>query len=212
MPKIIAWQCPHTKELFADKKLYQTHLRKLGRERQYERRQQALKDAKLKVFSDIRNTVLDFKDLRTAILNKQEVFIRNGRDREWGGHRSNPDLRLVDIELVDMRFSYHVSNTHSCPFNGVTNWGGNVKLKDGTPAPRSYPGWKGNLWIALSHEPAFFGSEIFEGTGIHTGTGGATGNVKGYTNTYCLQWDVKLFLDDWSGLSKQLTWEQLKTI
>ena len=49
--------------------------------------------------------------------------------------------------MFDLVYSDKVSNTHSCPENGITNWYGKPEL------PHGYPGWKGRIWIFELHRP-----------------------------------------------------------
>lgn len=74
----------------------------------------------------------------------------------------------------DIYHCEHVSNSHSSPLKGVSNWGGRQKAADGTPLPSSYPGWSGRLWIRYdrSTKKTHWGSDPFHGTPLHVGTGG----------------------------------------
>lgn len=205
MPKVTAWMCPHTKKLFLDQAEYKSHLAKLARHRAWERREEKIRQEKASVFERIRNAANNFDELEQLVLENQEYFIRNGREHDWAGRKSHPDLKLIGIKFKGMRWC-DVSNSHDCPLaGGVTNWGGRNK-----DAPRSYPGWQGNIWIAFNHEPQCWGSDIFQGTGIFPGTGGYAGKLKDQPTSYCLEWDVSLFAADFDGLQKQVVIDILK--
>ena len=102
-----------------------------------------------------------------------------------------------------------VRNTHNCPANGKTNWGGrNPRV------PTSYPGWSGRVWIR--YNKAISGSEPFYSTLTYPGTGGFGGYSgpwervsseyfkmhghkisKDYPRPQIFSWDYSIFLDDW---------------
>lgn len=89
-----------------------------------------------------------------------------------------------------------VSNSHSCPVGGITNWGGKDDL------PRFYMGWRGRIKFVTSHYLPGHASNYFKIMGIHTGSGG------GGRNHY--EYDVSFFDDDWSGIASTLTMQYLK--
>ena len=113
-----------------------------------------------------------------------------------------------------------VSNSHYCPIDGVTNWGGR------TPgAPRSYAGWYGRVWVRYENSPKSFGSDPLRGTLTHTGTGGfgsyngpwhdishaihntySTKNRKGKGKSkepQLYSWDYRVFDADWPLISDE---------
>jgi len=118
-----------------------------------------------------------------------------------------------------LRYDEKISNTHSCPFNGVTNWGGRSTMSDGTEKVKSYPGWHGRLWIATFHKYQSGTSNMFESPsgllariGVHTGGGGGgeyalpTQVVSQigwdiHNNFQPWGWDVKIFEQDWASMA-----------
>lgn len=72
---------------------------------------------------------------------------------------------LVLLKL-DLTYSDKVSNTHSCPRNGKTNWRWHNHL------PKGYPGWKGRVWAFYSKQQPWMSSDVFGNSLIHTGSGG----------------------------------------
>jgi len=121
-----------------------------------------------------------------------------------------------------------VSNTHSCPLDGVENFG--CKKHQ----PLGYPGWNGRVWIRYA-SPMYgtHGSEAFKGTLTHTGTGGSgtyngpwTAVSKTRFDRYGLRcgpdiyppidaysWDYRIYDQDWplvtQSYSKQQMWNIL---
>lgn len=62
-----------------------------------------------------------------------------------------------------------VSNSHSCPLSGITNWSRH------SDKVRYYHGWSGRVWIRyrdMRGVGGHFGSTPFQGSMTHTGTGG----------------------------------------
>lgn len=189
-----AFRCPWTGEVFGTKKGYVNHLRAL-RENRIHRTIRARK--RDRIFQDLINQPSFEKIIEWIETHPEFLFdgiIQNGRDR-WGERRSHlRDNFWVKITYLDVHWGDSVSNSHSCPRGGVTNWGRRDILNDGTPAPHGYPGWSGYIEFQLSHDLGF-GSAIMEPIGIYTGTGGGTEkNRYGY--------DVKFFASDWPGLEK----------
>jgi hypothetical protein len=110
-----------------------------------------------------------------------------------------------------------VCNSHDCPIDGVRNWGGREVMKDGSPAPRSYTGWQGRVWIRYSNEVKGFGSDPFNNTLTYPGTGGWGGyngpfekisNARfkryghkapkgAYPEPQVYSWDYRFYEDDW---------------
>ena len=100
---------------------------------------------------------------------------------------------------------YHnqsVSNSHSCPKNGVMNWSGNKSL------PRSYPGWNGRLWLRYGkdkfHSGNGFGSDMVEGSLTYTGTGGFEHYNGPWNKGEIYSWDYRFFDSDFPKLERLL--------
>ena len=196
------FQCPWTKQIFGAKKSYVAHLKRIRQDRIYRNIRNRRRQALLDDFNNQRG----FEEIMRWVELHPEFFFDNGINRGWDSDRARHEkLRSdwsVKITLLELNYSPSVSNTHACPRNGVTNWGGDTKLKDGTPAPRGYPGWSGRIEFEVSHKDVRWGSDVFKNTGIHTGTGGSVGGgIYGY--------DVKFFASDWPGLQALRAWSAL---
>lgn len=104
---------------------------------------------------------------------------------------------------LDVNFRLHfgnVSNSHSCPINGVTNWGRRDPTK-----PESYWGWSGSIEGTLKGKvpKKTFGGSIADLIKekfrvIHTGTG-----CPGRPNEYNIRISCELFLDDFPKLKEK---------
>lgn len=191
---VTGFKCPWTGKIFSTKKSYISHLRLLREDRIHRAIRARIRN---KIFDELINQKSFEKIIEWIETHPEFLFdgvIQNGRDK-WGERRSHlRDKFWIKITYLDVSWSDNVSNSHSCPRGGVTNWGGKGLLPGGDPAPRGYPGWGGRIEFQVSHDLGF-GSDILKPLGIHTGTGGGTtSNRYGY--------DVKFFASDWPGLEK----------
>lgn len=156
------------------------------------------------------------------ILNQNILFeIEKGMKL---ARKQDRDLKLLGVAW-NYRYSDMVSNTHSCPRNGETNWGGRKEN-----APRGYPGYLGRLWVRYNKSPKMSGSGPFEfrECGVNIGTGGAGGydgpwecvgtaqykidiakkKNRRFRDLHLYSWGSEVFLDDLTDLTKEFidTW------
>jgi hypothetical protein len=99
-----------------------------------------------------------------------------------------------------------VSNSHSCPLNGHTNWSNRNK-----ELPSSYRGWSGRVWLRVNSSRC---ATALDGTLTYTGTGG----YGAYNGPWCLlsrmtnaniySWDYRFFEDDWPLIKEQYEMQQ----
>lgn len=188
-----AYICPWTKKIYATKRSYVSHLKVLRVDRMHRRAKQIRHRRKLE---DLWNQPSFDKIVKWVHLNP-ELFWENAKRNGWSSDAARwdkiRDKFTVTIKYIELTYSDSVSNSHSCPRNGVTNWGGRDTLKDGTPAPRGYPGWAGRISFQLSVDALSFSSDVLKGTGFNTGSGGGGGDG-------IFSYDLKMFMDDWPGL------------
>lgn len=119
-----------------------------------------------------------------------------------------------------------VSNTHSCPINGVENWGERHKDR-----PTGYPGWNGRVWIRYAEINKGFGSDPFRETLTYPGTGG-WGAYSGpwaslsskwfnrfkfdrkkayYPEPQIYSWDYRFYDSDWPDLDYYNLFDMINT-
>lgn len=217
MPQVLIWKCPKTNKLFEDKTKYQRHLKQLAQQRRESRKIEIENQELAAWWQEFQNTECDVSDLANLIIQNQKYFwneARKTRPRDWenlGKSRNNvifPVPEILEFTKFSLDWSDRVSNTHACPRDGVLNWGGDVKLPDGTPAPRGYPGWQGRVeWLVrwpAEWQGWYPGGDIFDGIRcrIHTGTGGGGGmrhSKKYQCDVQSFGYDVKIFAADWPG-------------
>ena len=201
-----AYKCPWTKKLFRTKPSYVNHLKEL-REKRMHRNARCKRNQKLGY--DFWNQptfekIIEWVELHTEWFVSRCEF--NGRWEDQQQYQKALSETTIRITHLKLNWREHVSNSHSCPHNGTTNWGARENR------PTGYPGWHGRIeyQICSSVSQGCFGFNIISGTRIHTGSGGGISNGRyGY--------DVKFFADDWPGLMKTVeaeraTWERQSTI
>jgi hypothetical protein len=217
MSIITAYKSDADGKLFEDKKQYQAHLRKLAAERRL-----------LKKIADAEREFYQFNTHMGQVSRISELskFIKDNWPTFWINGLKNYPWRLadkdknmhecVDIKFENIRWVDKLSNSHSCPRNGVTNWGNMNKN-----FPTSYPGWYGNIIIRV--RPLVrkirgkevltdgWGSAYFDGTIICTGGGGGGRSQK--TDYVEYEYEVYLWADDFPGLvlsrEQAIAWEQI---
>ena len=191
-----AFKCPWTGEVFGTKKGYVSHLKVLREDRIHRNIRARIRN---KVFEELTNQP-SFEKIIEWIETHPEFFfdrmVQNGRTG-WRDRREHLREKFwIKMTYLDVHWAEYVSNSHSCPRGGISNWH-RVKNK-----PIGYPGWQGRIEFQLSHDLGF-GSDIFRDIGIHTGSGGGTSdNRYGY--------DVKFFASDWPELEKSVLFDILK--
>ena len=184
-----AYRCPFTGTIIRKKRDYVKHLSQLRQERMWEN---ARRNRLARKLEDMRNQKT-FDDVVRWIELNPEVFWQNGKQQSWIKNSQKQwdkirDVFGIKITLLELKWEENVSNTHSCPFNGVTNWSREHGL------PTGYPGWRGRIDFSLTVDPPGMGSDMLKGTGINTGSGGGGHQSRSY--------DVKFFEDDWPGLAR----------
>lgn len=223
MSQITVWKCDQTGKLFEDKTKYSSHLRKLARERNTKRKlmvEEAIADQK---WNDLYEREQSIYDWACMVINHQDLFwaeAARGDKHDWsivGKTHSRkkdgvvcPIPELLEFTAFDVRWNPTVSNSHSCPHNGVQNWGG----KD--DKPKSYPGWSGRVeWIVRwpkEWDGWYLGGDLFSrGTfnsgrqRAHTGTGGGGGMRYSEKHKCWVQsfgYDFRIFAADWPGMAR----------
>lgn len=230
MSQIICWKSDVDGKIFEDKKKYQNHLRKLARERNTKRRlmvADAVANQKWAELYECEQTIEQWRDM---VIANQDMFwaeAAKGDKHDWSivgkTHSRKKDAvvcpvpELLEFTQFDVRWNPAVSNSHSCPHNGVTNWGNHDKN-----APTSYPGWTGRIeWIVRwpkEWDGWYLGGDLFSGgtfrTGrqrAHTGTGGGGGmrySKKHGCHIQSFGYDFRIFAADWPGLARHLAKQQ----
>jgi uncharacterized C2H2 Zn-finger protein len=182
-----AFRCPWTKQVFGNKRDYVKHLEHLRKTRIHaaieRKRRQTLLD-------DLRHQT-SFEDIiRWIELHPDFIW------RKISQSEPMPKGFGVTITYLDISHRSHVSNSHSAPRGGVTNWGHRDVDRNGQPLPTGYPGWDGRIEYKITGDKSpvsYWASGLLKDLGINTGTGGGmSGQLYGYGVIF---WD-----DDWPGM------------
>jgi hypothetical protein len=199
-----AYQCPWTGRIVANKATYVKHLRGL-RETRMHARIRALRMQK--TLGDLANQPSWPDVINWVERNSWWFLARAKQSRGALGHDKWPDPEdfWIRITYMDINHRDSVSNSHRCPRGGVTNWGGKDTWPDGSLKPRGYPGWYGRIEYQMSHELPGFSRDLFDGTGIGTGSGGGISqNRYGY--------GVELFDSDWPVITELMERERVLAV
>lgn len=183
-----------------------------------------IKDNLLKVYGREPRDLDDLAHCVIAVINSQ--INRDSWSRKKKVTEDRP--HCVVGFAWDIKWSPSVSNSHSSPEGYPQNWG-----RDKKGVPEGYPGYHGRVWIRYADEPRSWGSEPFEATLTHTGTGGAGSysgsfaavasaryhryghqRIKGaYPEVNCYSWDYRIFDYDFPGIvearEKHEVWDRL---
>ena len=234
MSIITAYKSDVDGKIFEDKAKYTAHLRKLARHRNAQRKLKIAEAEKDAVWAELYEREQSIDDWFQMVIDNQHLFwaeAAEGDPYDWervgkkvgrGKNAANMPMPKVLKITHSLRWSDSVSNSHSCPHDGVTNWCGRVE-----GAPRGYPGWTGRVdWVVewpKELEGIYLGSDLFsKGTfrtgrqRAHTGTGGGGGgHFSKEFNTWvqCPGYHFDIFASDWPGLAryhqKRKMWETL---
>ena len=236
MAQIVCWKSETDGKIFEDKRKYQLHLRKLARVRRERRRIEINESLKDQVWAELYEREQTIEDWACMVINHQDLFWAEaaaGDKHDWSivGKTYKkvvcPIPRLLEFTTFDLRWSESVSNSHSCPHNGVTNFSQSYNRQQGKNLPEGYPGWSGRAdWIVAwpqEWDGHYLGSDLFaRGTfqtgrqRAHTGTGGG-GSLRYSEEHGCwvqrCGYELKIYAADWPGLAryreKHLAWKIL---
>ena len=202
--RIQARQCPFTRAVFLeeDRDRYIEHLRSLREDMREKREQKRASQAWETWFEQERMKVTDIAELAPWFLKNQRFIMKAYNainDPLHDGYKFYPGDEFTQLSIGG-QFSPSCSNTHCCPHNGVTNWGGR------TPgAPRGYPGFRGRVSGVLTrkrYKSSYPASDLLGFVGIHTGTGGGGNESWSY--------DVTVFEADWPAITQGVLVDKIK--
>lgn len=205
--KVTVNKCRFTGKLFEDDKEYANHMQRLRREHKAIREAKAIKNDFAAWLAAEKDKLRSTSEICPWLLENQIYLMKSCNAlgiHSWCRDKFYPETdRFTEIRFErEPTFSRLVSNSHSCPKDGVTNWGGQDHN-----APCGYPGWngyvKGKLTRSKKHMSSYPYSAIFKLVDIHTGSGGGGNEHWGY--------DIKIFAADWPTLAEEETYKRLMT-
>lgn len=183
--KIQVRKCGFTGDLFESDQQYLAHLIQLRK--QYKKRRERDKITR-NWHNWLQNSqahVLSVKDLEQWLNDHQHEILVMSQHLK----RTRTQTRGIRLgfKFENIQWSHCVSNSHSCPRDGVTNWHMH------SHKPRGYPGWQGRIEITGWEKFDGFVSNLLEIVDIHTGTGGCGG------------YEVRWYASDWPGMHMHQT-------
>jgi hypothetical protein len=164
----------------------------------------------------------DLDDLARCCIAMCETHDNVKQPSDRRRKRLLPEYLKVVGFAWDVEFSEMVSNSHSHPINGMSNWGG-YNTERG--APNGYPGFTGRVWMRWATECNDFVSRPIGRTLTYTGTGGG-GSYNGpweevcstrwhryknhrqekgqYPVIHCASFDYRFYLSDWPLIEAEI--------
>lgn len=181
MSIIQAYKSDSDGKLFEDKANYISHLKKLAIARRGEKRAKQV-EAQREQFMVTMGQVASIAELEKFIKDNWKWFWANGsRRNQYRMRKGEPDFHeYIEVSFSNVYWKEDLSNSHSCPRGGVENFNSSADYNKGKPT--SYPGWCARISIKVrppmskhKKDPYMhdgWGSDYFDTTIIHTGTGG----------------------------------------
>lgn len=197
MPLVYVWKCPKTGKLFEDKSKYIKHLRTLGIQNRIQRQKDVYRNKWNDLLKELHACSTDY-EIVNWIEDHSKDLLMNALNHNTIQTRVPSFINDFKIKITGFKLKYNsaISCSRSAPRGQKTNWD-----KNPDNGPINFPGWTAHLEFGFSHRIPTFFSDIFQGTGIHTGTGSTWHDFeydgvkyKGL-HSYVTLWD-----DDWPGL------------
>ena len=203
MSQVLVWKSDADGKLFEDKSKYTTHLRGLARQRNQSRKIEKMEADREAFIKRMGTTVKSFKELEQFVHDNWDFFFANGMKHAlWHCDKMPKNKhKLVKISFANMRWSDSVSNTHSCPRDGVQNWDQRRNREMGKNLAEGYPGWSGSIRFtvdagASDHKVprpySGWSSDYFKDTSINTGSGSGGVNC---------QYEMKIYAADFPAMA-----------
>lgn len=197
MPLVSVWKCAKTGKLFENKSKYIKHLRNLGYERRIQRQKDVYRNKWEELVKELNSLTTEY-EIMNWIEDHSKDLLMNALNHNTFRTQVPKFINEFKIKVTRFQLKYDsaISCSHSAPRGQRSNWDRNLKI-----GPTHFPGWTAHLEFGFSHDINTFFSDIFRGTGIHTGTGGTWRNFEHDGVKYRgLHSYVTLWADDWPGL------------
>jgi len=198
------YKCPHTGQLFEmdKKKEYDAHLARYNRGQKRIAHAAHIVNTFQSWLAEEKKKIVSIDMIAPWIIENTECIVtmynkKHGKSKSSWERQFKEGTPFRSLEITNTRYDKSVSNSHSCPRGGTTNWGGMKKDE-----PRGYPGWTGRISGSFGDDYKSLGdwSALFKLVDIHTGTGGGSQNFS---------YGVEIFLSDWPELAQALTVNKL---
>lgn len=171
MQKIEVYKSEYTGQLFETIEEYNDHVEKHIEKITKKNKEKSLENEKIFLINQPRLTATSIEDFRIKVIELVNYFFKDKKEK------------LIGLYFESFNFFKSISNSHSCPINGVQNWCGR-----NTELPTGYIGFEGSIILDIKNNNEI--NEFIRNiNGVNVGSGGSYHN-----NT--LRYNLKLFLDD----------------
>lgn len=200
--RVIVRKCPFTGLLFEEKDIkdYILHLQRIRAQHREEWVNKRFKEKHEAWLVEKKKQIFEPKDLEKFLVENLSYLIKhhNKKRKLSFGYDSGISVKAqIATVSVTSRFNPQSSNTHACPRNGVTNWGGQ-KLD----APRGYPGY--DCHITVSAPGLSNLTSILDSIDVRIGSGSGNSD-RGYWS-----YSITMFEDDFPNMIQTRTANKLK--
>lgn len=207
--QIVAWKSEDGK-IFEDKKLYTNHVRKLNREKKAAEKARLLQIKSKEWYEDnLWHAVKSIDQLCHAVKLHSAVLGADSIDKyRWfdSSQRSRSPIPIIsDFSFGSIGYKDSVSASHSSPVGKPTNFMSDPLL------PTGYPGFSGSVRYTVDWDVTWSGfypggSDFWNATRMHTGTGGAGNSNRTDDGVYQQEfyYEFRLYIDDWPGLKESV--------
>jgi hypothetical protein len=188
-----SWVCPRSKEVFGSREEYRKHLKSMARINRHDRDVAAVREKFAAKIKTIYKCVSPDEICRWLETHGHEIaqgiVYENSLKR---GEQPPVEFQLRDVKMT-LKFSDHLSNSHSAPEGKEQNWRRDPNL------PLGYPGWAGVISGRYDYRDTVSYTDVFKATKIRTESGSGNGRIFHY--------NVKLFAEEWPSM---LMYQKLK--
>lgn len=204
MGQIIAWQCDNTKEVFLDKQVYISHLRKYAAIKRANKKREDTINKYYAWLDAERSKIMHADDIVPWLMINQQYIMDSANILPGMFHFNDKFIKGDEFTNLTLNLSNFAqqSNSHVSPRNKPTNWCGmNPDL------PKHYPGWAckfGGILLRKSHKGDYPGHALFKAVGIYLESGGG-GNED-------FSFSGKMFAEEWPGLAETETVNKLRGV
>jgi len=145
--KIVAYKCEDTDAIFEHEKDYRAQRAKYLREKRAKEKHIAAGNKFKDWLAEEKLKITNVSMIGPWVLENQRKLMEAGnffKLSSFGAKFKLDSDVLAKYEITNIFYNDKISNTHSCPYNGVTNWGSK------NDKPNGYPGWRGRISGSLN--------------------------------------------------------------
>lgn len=194
MPKVTAYMCPFTHQLFhfAEKESYIKHLKTVRTRHKKARELARVTRNWLEFLETGQQSVCSLRELGEWIIKNINIIGKYAQAMH-SVHLPPDTFRITEMRFKRPHYSSTCSNSHSSPEGKPANWGG-----VSSSLPRGYPGITCQLEFTVAGTSGKYMGDLFSSIRVHLGSGGSRGE-----NTY--HFHITIWLEDWPRLEESIS-------